>query len=347
MENSKARANQKKWSRRFISIALVLTLCFAGITEMSFASTVKTRYAKEQAFYSDTGLSQRIHFYVKGVYGKGEKIKTRGIGYYNGIPYCRLKERMRTGSYLWIQKSLTTAQKPKIAYSVSRMHRALRLKPGTKLRIEPRSKAKYFRCRDTNVITLGKTSNGWYKVFVNGKVGFIKKDSSKILSNKKAGCIPLKFDNYYQDIQAEVEKSIMYFYAMMPERARKQLKQKCTNVTFPEKFEIEWLQNGPYAGYSTGNGQIYLKDTSNLETTFLHEVGHVLTLKMLENKEFKERAIRKCYPESKRLPFDSYHRKNIKEYLAEAFAYYVLMPQRLQKNAPDTYHLFQEILGYQ
>jgi len=340
---------QNKYGYKLIAIMLIVAIFFIGLTEVSFAETkipVKIRYAKEQVFYSDTGLSQKMHSYVKGVYGKNEKIKTQDIGYFDDKAYCRLKECIRAGDSLWIQRSLTTTKKPKYTYTVTRLHRTLRLKAQTKLRIEPRSKAKYFRCRDTNVITLGKTNNGWYKVFVNGKVGFIKKGSSQIKSDKKADFIPLKFDNFHQDVRSELISCISYFYAMMPERAREKLKDRGTVVTISEKFEIEWLEKGPYAGYTTGEGQIYLKDTSNLENIFLHESGHVLTVNLLENKKTRNRVKKYCFPEASKLPFDTYHKKDTREYLAEAFAYYVLMPQRLQKNAPNTYDFFQDILGY-
>lgn len=350
MGNWRAEKNRGKYVHRLVTVMLIVGICFGTVTGTVFGTTKSkqdvTRYAKEQNFVSDTGVSQRLHTFVKRVYGKGEKIKVRGVAYYDGRAYYRLSQRMQSGDTLWVQKSLMTTKKPKYTYTVSQVHRMLQLKAGTKLRVEPRSSAKSFVCRDSNVITLGQT-NRWYKLFVDGKVGFIRKDSNRILVDQKMEPIPINFDNPDREDKDEIINRIVYFYSMMPELARDKLQEREMTVTFPEKFQVDWIEEGPYAGYATISGQIYLKKITNLETVFLHEAGHVLTVYLLKNRDLEKRVTEECFSERDSLPFGDYQKGDYEEYIAEAFAYYVLMPDRLQKSAPNTYDFFQDILGYQ
>lgn len=315
--------------KRLTAFLLPFILC--TVTAWSAENDLQTMYLKTQAFaYLYPSANEE---YVAAIYGKGEAVQPIGRqqGYYI-VNHLGLK--------LYLPESMLTVKKPRWSYSVRNTHRKLELRENSTLYSEPSKSAEKTFCRDTQMYTLGETKR-WYKLYTDGKVVFIRKDSRNILQNSRAD-FPEIIITGRQDGKNLAER-IQYFYCLVPQKAREMagsnLKIYVTNSFVRQDFEM--MGAGAYA---CSDGRIYLKENPEsgfygmTEQCLLHEIGHMVQYACRSSGEdILESAA--DLMENNQLNLRGYYQSE-REYLAETFEMYVKRPEYMKKSAPETWNYF-------
>ena len=317
--------------KRLTAFLLPFILC--TITAWSAESELQTVYLKEQSFAYLYPFAKEE--YAAAVYGKGEAVQS--VGWEQGCCIIR-----HLGQKLYLPKSAVTAKKPRWSFHADNTHRKLTLQENSVLYLQPSKSAEKMVCKERTLYTVGETKR-WYKLYTEGKTAFIPKDSRRILKCEKAVfpkiiiSVPNK-DRYYTE-------RIQYFYSLIPERARKMAGKNLT-ICITDEFEREFEMMGAGA-YARSDGNIYLKADGGkgmvgiVEQCLIHELGHMVQYSLREKGEdiFKQAAV---LMKSSTLELRQHHQSE-REYLAETFELYVKMPDRLKKQAPETWKYFSDL----
>ena len=304
-------------------------------------ANTKTMYLKEQSF-SYMYPSQKAD-YIMGVYGKGEAVRTT-----DSIT-VRMDGRRQTfyltkhfGKTVYISSEVLTSQKPKWTYNAKSCDRMLQIEGDTVLHLQPTFGSRTFDASDTVVYAIGET-NYWYKVFREGKAGFIRKTDKGIKKVTAAVYPKIIFDGIKEKDRTGISNRIRYLYCMLPQEARKQLTEKDILITVCRKLPNHEFDDADASGYACSDGNIYLKERVEegppyaVESSLVHEFGHLLHYGY-------EESMQECFEEKKTLGLRDYYSSD-REYLAETFDYYVKVPEYLKKYAPKTYAMYEARFG--
>lgn len=323
--------------KKSIILLFIFLLLFhqCTLTAWSAENPRHTMYLKSQSFaYLYPSINDD---YAAAVYGKGETVRIVGWqkGYYI---VCHLNQK------LYLPEAVLTQMKPKWSYFAEAIYRKLTLRKNSILYSEPAKSAATVFCGERQIYTIGET-NRWYKVFLGGKVFFIRKDSEDILKDEKAvfpdiiiSCSD-KADNF--------RKRIQYFYCLLPDTARHIVEEGLT-IHVTDYFEKEKFEQMGAGAYACSNGNIYLKENSDkgfsgmIERCLLHEIGHMIQYNCRSSaEEIQEAAAGLMQRDS--LELREYYRGE-REYLAETFEIYVKSPEKLKRHAPDTWKYFNSLM---
>ena len=315
--------------KRLAAFLLPFILC--TVTAWSAEHNLQTMYLKTQAFaYLYPSANDE---YAAAVYGKGEAVKP--VGWRQG--YCIIKH---LGQSLYLPEKLLTSEKPRWNYFVTNAHRKLTLRENCVLYTEPAKSAETVFCSDKTMYTLGETKR-WYKLYTDGRVVFIRKDSSDILKNEKA-----EFPEINISCSCDKENFLMrirYFYCFLPAKARNMM-GKNLKIHVVNAFEREEFEKMGAGAYASSDGNIYLKEKRSrgfsgmIEQCLLHEFGHMIQYSCRESgTDILEAAASLMEKDSLTL---REHYQSSREYLAETFEMYIKKPESLKEYAPETWDYF-------
>ena len=238
----------------------------------------------------------------------------------------------------FIPREYLTSEKPEITYTVKDCLLTLSLSGPVAIHEEPIKNSDFAFYDKKDIMTIGQT-NYWYKVFVNGAVGFIRKNEENITSAKPSyyPYFSARFaDDKYSEINS-IPSRLLYSYSMLPYNVRKLMEEKKVSITATDVLSVSQYENGNNSGFIEtepyGRYIIELKDTEscvyNLEFAFFHEVGHLISFEygMVPYNAFYE---------YKTLAFHNYY-QNLTEYSAEIFNLYIKRNEYLKEKAPLSY----------
>lgn len=324
------------YSAVFVLLLLLFFLCLQ--TSVGYGAT-------KQMYFKEAGCSvfYRSEQYgcIMGVFGAGEvvavdhKSKCRDQ---NGMVQTYYETRF-FGEKAYINSKYLTARKPKTAYRITNCFKKIVLCKRVTVYSQPKINSKKRICRERTICTIGQTSK-WYKVFIDGKVGFIPKTSDAVLRTV-ASEIPLKM-NQPKVRRKNVRYRALYQYAMLSDTTREKMQDRRLSICIGTRLPNPAFEKAGCSGYAVSRRQkpsVYLKEAGHpylLECSFLHEIGHILTRLEPEILDTSGKAFAKCFTERTRLHLGP-HYQTPAEYAAEVFAIYVLRPQWLKKTAPNSF----------
>lgn len=339
------------------AVILLLTALFLMFHVLSAdsadAAEYRAMYLKEQTFSYRTFSTD--YGYAVAVLGKGERVSVSTkeyIGCADGKTQ-RYRKYMHYGMTTYIPSECLTTQKPKYSYRVRTAFHTLQLKEGAKLYFTPAVSKANIVCEESEVCTIGET-NYWYKVFYRGNVCFIRKDSSDILKIQGTDDSNITVSKRISSGRANILNRALYYYSFLPASVRDELAADNCNIVITNYLGTQYEKKGS-SGYASVNGDeytIYIKEKPKdskktlyfLEGSILHEIGHILEFDLLFlNERFYRNRMEQCFLEVNLLGLDSYYRKNYREYIAETFSLYILNPDKLHSEAPETYRYFTEL----
>lgn len=339
----------KKSAIRCAITFFLLILC--GVSaDYAEASCYTTMYTTSQVFVVRTYSTD--YAYDVAVLGPGEKVSVSKKEYTaieNGKK-VNYRKYIHLGMTCCIPSDYLTTKKPKYSYKTKMEFSKLQLAESAALYKVPSKKSTTVACKDREMLTIGET-NYWYKVYYRGTVYFIRKDSQDILQCSKTDQSMFKLSGISSASKENVLARATYCYSLLPMAVRKELSADNCTITITNKLDTKHESIGA-SGYANNRGQIYLKEAPMgsdkklyfLEGTFFHEVGHVLEYDLFEiDKSFYQKKMGQCYMEARSLGMSSYYLKSQNEYIAEAFALYVLEPKKLKNKAPKTYQYFNSL----
>lgn len=329
--------------KRYLSMTLLLLCIFNSFTLQVHAQPKKkteVMYLTKQSFSYDNGEAHYER--AVGVLGKGEKVTVYGEAICSNTDDSFYKA-YHFGETVYIPSENLTTEKPKYHYKVTALFKEIYLNDSVNLYTEPVKSSSYQVYDEKGIYTLGET-NKWYKVYANGKVGFINKKDPAIKKVVKAAYPKYSFHGIQESRLNNTRKRLYYQFAMLPQPVIKTLiKTKC-DIKIRNKLSIYDFEKNGNSGFSLyKNGDLYIEvkesasDTKyRIERSLLHEIGHAITYL---HKELPER----CFKEGKVLKLRS-HYNTLREYSAEYFEYYIMEPEYLKTKTPISYQYMEEIL---
>ena len=328
---------KKVLSRRYAALALLMLLMVFLTAEPAAAEDGKAMYLKKQGF-SYFGCEEHYSD-IYQVFGKGEKVNVLGKYKYKDNIYYKIKNY---GLESYIPADLLTGKKPSIRYTAKASYKELKLSRKVRLYDIPSTKSEYILYDEDNLLTLGQTNN-WYKVFVDGKVRFIKKTNSGIKKVTSAKYPYLLLDDISESKEKNLLRRFSYIYAMLPEKVRQDLKDEKVKITLCKSLPNEELEAAGCSGFtrtlkSEEEVSIYVKESKRpyrIEQSLIHEIGHAMTAIYGEPEE-------SLLEEGASLNLEE-HYSTIREHIAETFDIRIKMPGYLKKLAPNTYDFFSTV----
>lgn len=320
--------------KRLTAFLLPFILC--TVTAWSAEKNLQTMYLKTQSYaYLCPSANDE---YAAAVYGKGEAVQP--AGWQNG--YCVINH---LGQELYLPGTMVTAEKPRWSYSVRNTHRKLTLRKNCILYSQPSKSAEKMVCADQQMYTVGETKR-WYKLYTEGKVVFIRKDSRDILKNSAAAFpeIILSCPGGTENLRERIK----YFYCLIPQAAREMTGTNLKIYVTQSFSRADFEQMGAGA-YACSDGRIYLKEnpaagfSGMTEQCFLHEIGHMVQYACRSSPgdilEAAADLMEKDLMGRDPLQLREYYLSE-GEYLAETFEIYVKNPEKLKNSAPETWNYF-------
>lgn len=284
-------------------------------------------------------------------------------GYKNGY---RCQKVMFCGrEFLTIRDSKNSqAEAPDFCYEVIPVFHKIYFKDEVRLHKQPIEGPK----KDTKlytgkaIYTIGKTADGWYKVFEQGVPLFIREDNAKIERIEEDPEYPeIKIYIADESDKENILKRVKYQLGLLPYPVMDILLEKNLIITItddPASYYSNYydgvagamvydMEKDEYHVYSFERKTDYegMGDTLYLETSLLHEIGHALDY-MLDGASdmMSDAAFEELVPLLKEVLLfddenpDTYEHaiKSRKEYFANAFNCYVHYPELLSYQAPLT-----------
>ena len=313
------------------------------VTLMLFTSTAsaQTMYLKDSAWsYTDPKI---VPDYAMAIYGKSETVKvisTKTAPKMAWIPSLKLylysehNQKVciveKNGAKAYIPRSCLTTKKPQYTYKVKNCYRKLTIRKGGSIYDTPTSKSdKRVLTEDLTVYTIGQT-NYWYEFYHEGKVYFIRKKSTDIISNEESAFSEIILDG----VPKSCADRVKYQYSLMPQELRDDIEIKSITIS-AWKDEKQTL-----SGFALMlSKEIWLREDNkcSLENAMLHEIGHLYEWK---HNVFSELALK----ERDKLQLSTYHCQH-DEYFAEGLELYVKQYAMLKSIAPNLFNYYVEAQG--
>ncbi len=338
-------ALQKNLGVRVVIIVLTICVLFCLQAKISYAGTAEKMYFKKAGFSSYYKGTQYSN--ILGVYGEGE-----GVAVYGRSRHKDKDGKIRTyyetrffGEKTYIDGKFLTNIKSELSYTSSTYFKELIFDDGVMVYDSPCRNSSGREYQENAICTIGQTKN-WYKVFVNGKTGFISK-AEKAIIDVRAVEFPLKIKQPMEK-EKNVRNRVRYQYAMLPQKVRKHCNLRRLQITITQKLPNDAFEEAGYSGYTTSRQKrprIYLKETERpylLEGSFFHEVGHVMTRLQPELLDGTGKSFFSCFSERRRLNLGEHYQTQT-EYAAELFAIYMMKPDWLSIAAPRSYAYIDSI----
>ncbi|MCI8608524.1 MAG: hypothetical protein HFE73_02675 [Firmicutes bacterium] len=315
----------------------------------AYGATQKTIYAKQQTWLYSSGYETAR--YAVCPIGKNQKLKAEGLvratmpdGKKNLYYKVSCFER-----FFYIPAAKVTVKPPAGSYTVNYTFKELLTDGEMEVYASPRLSGTKMRSRETSICTIGQMAE-WYVVFMNGRLGYIPKDSPSIQTVKKTECIPIHISKELYpsaDKRKAIQKRVELQYMQLPLYMRNGLTKRQTEVyiTPALKEPFESMGSGGYTTSSAERATIYVKenDIYVLEFSLLHEIGHALTRYLLsDTKEMRDLML-----EQKGLKLDPYYTSSVYEWIAEGVRLLVKSPGILKEKGPKTNQALKKLLIYQ
>ena len=314
------------------------------ITILLFTSTAsaQTMYLKDSAWsYTDPEI---VPDYAMAIYGKSETVKvisTKTVPKMTWVPplksylYSEHNQKIciveKNGAKAYIPRSCLTTKKPQHSYKVKNCYRKLTIRKGGSIYDMLTSKSdKRVLTEDLTVYTIGQT-NYWYEFYHEGKVYFIRKKSTDIISNEESTFPEIILDG----VPKRCADRVKYQYSIMPQELRDDIEIKSITIS-AWKDEKQTL-----SGFTLMlSKEIWLREDNkcSLENAMLHEIGHLYEWK---HNVFSELALK----ERDKLQLSTYHRQQ-DEYFAEGLELYVKQYAMLKSTAPNLFNYYVGAQGF-
>lgn len=308
------------------------------VTLMIFTATAsaQTMYLKDSAWsYTDPEI---VPDYAMAIYGKSETVKvisTKTVPKMTWIPslklylYSKHNQKVciveKNGAKAYIPRSCLTTKKPQYTYKVKNCYRKLTIRKGGSIYDTPTSKSdKHVLTEELTVYTIGQT-NYWYEFYHEGKVYFIRKKSTDIISNEKSTFPKILLDG----VSDSCIDRVKYQYSLIPQKIRNDIAIKAIVVS-NWKGEEETI-----AGVvCQGHNEIWIRNDKNsqLEYALLHEIGHIYNW---NHSVYHVDVVN----DMDNLNLSEYHRQT-DEYFAEGLELYVRQYAMLKSTAPNLFNYY-------
>ncbi|MCI9476967.1 hypothetical protein AALA22_12790 [Anaerovoracaceae bacterium 41-7] len=330
--------------RKVISVFFI-GLLLLGNSRVSFGDTEKIMYAKEQTWLYSSGHETARYAVVP--IGKNQKVATKGLvkAILSGGRKVYYYEVECLGQILYIPRSKVSSRKPAKPVSIRYLFKELKVDDKIKIHDRPSILGKVLKTKDRSIYTIGQAGN-WYVVYIEGKIGYIRKNSDSIKNVRKPDYIPIRIsDKEYPDTaeRTNMKERIYLQYAQLSQKIRERLMQRNVEIYCKEHF-IEPFEGNGSLGYTESRPHkavIYLKD-EGIEFSFIHEVGHAVTRYLLN----EDKDLDKLLLEQRKLKLEPYYAKSMSEWAAEILRVLVKSPKELKEKAPRSYlFLMRQVLN--
>ena len=320
--------------KKIIGLSLFCLLLLES-SSFAFGTTEKTIYAKEATWLYSSG-HETARYAVVPV-GKHQKLIAGNlVTAVTGRKKTYFYEVECFGQTLYIPKSKVTVRKPKQSIRVRYTFKELWMRQDAKMYLFPDLSGKSCNIRDRRICTIGQMKN-WYIVFVEGRLGYIRKKDNAIQFIKEIQTIPIHIRTREYPSAAErqtMKKRILLQYAQLSQTMRDQLQQRKAEIYCMEHL-IEPFESRGSLGYTESQPDrafVYVKN-EGIEFSLIHELGHAITRHVIKQAKHTNLLL----AEQNCLKVEPYFAKNFSEWIAESVRIFVKMPQTLRTRAPKTY----------
>ena len=339
---------------RITTIAIFIIAMFTMLlSQEAFAADTKVMYlVKQECSYFKLGEAPEYDMVlvdprynsVTGVYGPGEKVQVGNL-VSSDVDYYEVD---LFGETWYISADSLSEKKPKYSYQTNYIFSKLTLSAPIKIYAKPSVSKEFTSYDDAFIYTIGET-NYWYKVFVDGNVGFIRKKSPEIISVDVDPPFPLvEMNNLPNKTIENMTLRVRYTFCMLPSEVQETLTKNNLKVTVSNRINGERR----YAGLTTGSSKIQLiedyRDFSPviIDDAIFHEFGHAY---VNGSGNHYTPIPENCYAERDSL-FDDFldgrqahYKSNKNEYAAESLELYIKEPETVKAKAPLTYEYFYNL----
>ena len=160
-------------------------------------------------------------------------------------------------------------------------------------------------------------------------------------------------------LDGDIKDSIVFYaasyYYSLPEIIRMEFSKDGWQVVLTDKDISKEYYHGPIEGRLAGltdcsDKRIYIHNTrEDIQRAMIHEFGHFFDYSIGMGSvsfEFKEiyEVEKELFKEKRKI--DNHNISNEMEYFAETFSQFLLYPDILKKNCPQTYDYLMELINY-